>query len=93
MALFFMVALQSSAPLVEIAIRNKVAGADCYQIESGKWILDLPRLSTSKEVSDLLGLSEVPTASHVVVSIRGYFGRAQPDLWEWLAARASRVNA
>lgn len=90
MALFFVVALQTSTPAVEAAIVSKIPATDLYKIESGKWIID-SALSTSKEVSDSLGLSA--TASHFVVPVRGYFGRAQPDLWEWLAAKTSKTHA
>ena len=57
-----------------------------YKIESGKWIVD-SALTTARELSTDLGLRE--TQTHVVFSIRGYSGRAQPDLWEWLAAKAT----
>jgi hypothetical protein len=90
MALFFLAALRESAPVVDLAVQAKVQSADCYQIESGKWIIDAG-LSTSKDLSDFLMLT--PTTSHFVVPIRGYFGRAQPDLWEWLAAKMAKVNA
>jgi hypothetical protein len=90
MALFFVVALQSSTQAVENAITSKIPATDLYKLEAGKWMID-SGLSTSKEVSDSLGLTA--NASHFIVPVRGYFGRAQPDLWEWLAAKTSKTHA
>jgi hypothetical protein len=86
MALFFLVALQNSATAVETVLSSKIAAGSLYQIESGKWIVDSPA-TTSKDLSDSLGIT--PTAAFFVVPVRGYFGRAQPDLWEWLAAKTA----
>ena len=86
MALFFLVALQDSAPAIEVALSAKIAPGSLYTIESGKWIVDSPA-TTSKALSDSLGITD--TLSFFVVSVRGYFGRAQPDLWEWLAAKTA----
>jgi hypothetical protein len=90
MALFLVVALGTAAPIVDQQIPARVEPAEYYKIESGKWIANV-NLATSKEVSDFLGITA--TALHLVVPVRGYFGRAQPDLWEWLAAKTSKANA
>jgi len=90
MALFLVVALQSSTPSVDLAVPLKFPATDFYKIEDGKWIVE-SSLATSKELSEFLGLTS--TATHFVVPVRGYFGRAQPDLWEWLAAKTSKANA
>jgi hypothetical protein len=84
MALFFLVALKDSAPAVGTAISTKIAAGSVYEIESGKWIIDSPA-TTSKDMADSLGLTDTP---YFIVPVRGYFGRAQPDLWEWLAAKS-----
>jgi hypothetical protein len=86
MALFFLVALQSSAPEIQTALSTKIAPGSLYLIESGKWIVESPA-TTSKDLSDSLGIAD--TLSFLVVPVRGYFGRAQPDLWEWLAAKTA----
>ena len=84
MALFFLVALQDSAPAVEAAVSSKIASGSVYAIESGKWIVDSPA-TTSKALADSLEITDA--APFFIVPVRGYFGRAQPDLWEWLAAK------
>ena len=91
MALFLIVALEASAPDVDVAVRSKIPPEDAYQVESGKWVIDVSQ-STAKAVSNALGLSE--DASHLTLPVRAYFGRAKPDLWEWLAAKlAAKSNA
>lgn len=90
MALFLVVALQSSDHVIEAAITAKIVQKDdIYRLESGKWIVDVG-VATSKDLSDFLGITL--TATHFVVPVRGYFGRAQPDLWEWLAAKSVKAN-
>jgi hypothetical protein len=90
MALFFVVALQNTDPVVDMAVSTKFTPADFFKMESGKWIVDAP-VATSKELSDFLALTDSTT--HFVVPVRGYFGRSQPALWEWLAAKTSKANA
>lgn len=92
MALYFLVALQNSASAFEAALSSKIEAANLYTIEEGKWIVESPAM-TSKEFADSLGVVAAES-SFVVVPITGYFGRAQPDLWEWLAAKiAAKVAA
>lgn len=91
MALFFVAALQDSSPAVDTAVQLKIPASDAYEIESGKWIVDMS-LSTSKDLSEFLGLAAA--VRHFILPVRGYYGRSQPDLWEWLAAKSSpKANA
>jgi hypothetical protein len=85
MALFAVIALKESASGVDEAV-GRLPETNRYKIESGKWIVDSD-LTTAREVSTALGLRE--TQTHLVLSIRGYSGRSQPDLWEWLAAKSA----
>jgi hypothetical protein len=85
MALYFLVALQDSAPAFKEALSSKIEAANLYTIEEGKWIVESPAV-TSKDFADSLGA--VTTQSpFIVVPVTAYFGRTQPDLWEWLAAK------
>jgi hypothetical protein len=86
MPLFFMVALQNSTTAIEAVLTSKIAVGSLYTIESGKWIIDSPA-TTSKDLADSLGITS--TLPFFTVPVRGYFGRAQPDLWEWLAAKTA----
>ena len=85
MALFFLVALKNSDSAVREMISAKIAAGSIYEIESGKWIIDSPA-TTSKDLAESIGLIDTP---FFIVPVRGYFGRAQPDLWEWLAAKST----
>jgi hypothetical protein len=62
-----------------------IGTANLYTLEDGKWIVESPAI-TSKDFTDSLGVI-TPEASFFVVPVTGYFGRAKPDLWEWLAAK------
>jgi hypothetical protein len=85
MALYFLVALQDSAPAFQAVLSSKFEAASLYTIEDGKWIVESPAM-TSKAFAESLG-AVATESSFIVVPVTGYFGRAQPDLWEWLAAK------
>jgi hypothetical protein len=92
MALYLIVALGNSAPVIDAAVAQKM-GASAYKIENGKWVAH-STAQTSKEVSDAIGISSdnpatAMVASAVVVAVRGYYGRAPNTLWEWMAANYS----
>jgi hypothetical protein len=90
MALFFLVSLASSAPAFGAELSSKIAPGSLYTIEDGKWIVESPA-TTSKDLADSLQVTV--TESFFVVPVTGYFGRAQPDLWEWLAAKMAAKAA
>lgn len=95
MALFVVLALKNSDALVEASIIEKFP-AESYKIEDGKWLISADNM-TAKQLSDRLGITDKPvsttTTQGAVFAIGGYFGRAQPDLWEWMAAKAIKANA
>jgi hypothetical protein len=94
MALFFLVALGDSAPVLQTALSSKIPQESLYPIEPDKldkWIVE-SSATTSKELSDSLKLPDA--VSYFIVPVTGYFGLARPDLWEWLAAKiAGKVAA
>ena len=89
MTLFIILALTDSEALVDTAVAQGFPD-DSYNIEPGKWIVS-GGLATTNQVYDKLELSE--KAPHLILSIKGYYGRARPDLWEWLAAQSGKVDA
>ena len=89
MGLFAVIALKDNASAVDEAVSSKMPADKVYKIESGKWAVNAD-VTTARELSAKLGLRESYT--HVVWSVRGYSGRAQPDLWEWLAAQSEKAN-
>ena len=88
MALFAVFALKNSNDAVDHAV-GQIYPDSSYKIESGKWIVTAD-VTTAKELGIKLGLRE--TVSHITFPIRGYSGRAQPDLWEWMAAQSDKAN-
>jgi hypothetical protein len=57
-------------------------GNDSYCLENGDWLLSYS--GTSKQLSDELGITEDNHGTAVVLNFAGYWGRANPDIWEWL---------
>ncbi|MEW6598038.1 MAG: hypothetical protein AB1429_11150 [Pseudomonadota bacterium] len=68
------------------AVREKVKEGfkdSFYELRSDTWIVDAP--ATSNEIADRVGIRGEPNVgTGLVVSINGYSGRAENDLWEWL---------
>jgi len=88
MATYLIIALLETSNAVDTAVQQKFAPTDSHKIEDGKWLIASPSI-TSKEVADNLQIPD--NASFIVTPIRGYYGRARSDIWEWLAAK-SKVN-
>jgi hypothetical protein len=89
MALFVVIALQNSNDDVDQSVTINFTSDVYYRIESGKWVINA-NVTTARELSDKLGIRE--KAAHLVMPVKGYSGRAQPDLWEWLAAQSEKIN-
>jgi hypothetical protein len=89
MPLFLVVALQTSAPAIDAAVASHFSD-DAYKIEPGIWAINAD-VTTGKELSVKLGIRE--TQNHIIIPMRTYFGRAKPDLWEWLSAQSAKVDA
>jgi hypothetical protein len=95
MALFFVTALHDPQATIEAAIMQRFPN-DYYKLTADKWFVSADSV-TAKQMSDVIGLTDKPSvpgnATGIVISVGGYFGRAQPDLWEWIAAKANKSNA
>jgi hypothetical protein len=58
-----------------------------YPLAHGQWLLAAPG-KTTKEISEQLGFSADPSiASAIVIAFTNYYGRANPQIWEWIATR------
>jgi hypothetical protein len=86
MATYILMALGPSASAVDAAVESAISAEDRLSLEAGKWLLT-SSLATSREVSDMIGISD--STLFIICPIRGYFGRTRPDVWEWLAAKSS----
>lgn len=60
---------------------------DFLALNSSAWLVSATSL-TAKDISDKLGLSEGTLgALGVVITLGGYFGRAEANVWEWISAK------
>jgi hypothetical protein len=89
MATYILIALGSSPSVLDALVEAKIPKDDRHQVEAGKWLISSSSV-TSKDLSDTLGIGDATT--YLICPIRGYFGRAKPDIWEWLAAK-TKANA
>ena len=55
-----------------------------YQLTNGETLIAFK--GTSKELSDLLKISDGTNGPAIVAAISSYFGRAPTDIWEWVSA-------
>lgn len=81
MANFIVIPLSKENQLLNELIPEKF-GKDSYQLANGDWLLSYS--GTSKQLSDEIGISDDDKANAIVLSFAGYWGRATPDVWEWL---------
>ncbi|MGD0011362.1 MAG: hypothetical protein ABSE93_22835 [Terriglobia bacterium] len=58
---------------------------DYYPLVSGQWLV--VTTEGPKEFCDKLGITNGTTGSAVVVAFTNYFGRANPNIWEWITAK------
>lgn len=84
----FVVLAQNNFDQIGAAIKEKYP--DNYSLASGQWLLAVPG-KTTKEISDALGITgvEPPSGigSAIIVAFDSYFGRANPQIWEWIRSR------
>lgn len=59
---------------------------DYLQISDDQWLISADM--TPKEVSDKVGITGGDNGSAIIFSMRGYYGRAPTDVWEWIKVKA-----
>jgi hypothetical protein len=62
------------------------------KVAEGEWLLVAPSSSTTKEISDILGITDNSVSQAIVVSTAGYFGRASVSIWEWIATKTGATS-
>lgn len=67
------------------ALRQFIATGDAYRVSTSTWAVSYA--GTTKDLSDVLGISEGTPSDGVVFSITSYWGRATKDVWEWLSGK------
>jgi hypothetical protein len=66
-------------------IESTIPHGDYLFLASNSWLVSYS--GTSKELAENLGISPSEgndTTPGIVVAITSYWGRATPDVWEWL---------
>ena len=54
------------------------------KVGPGQWLV--ASQGTANDVSNALGITDGKNGTGIVVSISGYFGRANTNIWEWIKA-------
>jgi len=81
----FMVVPQADSSKIVAAAVAKYPD-DYYPLAHGAFLV-AAQGKTTKGISDELGISGGDNGSAVVVAVSSYFGRANPQIWEWMKAK------
>jgi len=86
-ALFAIFAVANAAAL-ELRLNNATPWLH-LKVGEGQWLVVAPAATTTKEISDRLGITvENPVVSNgIVVRVESYFGRNPQSVWEWITAK------
>jgi hypothetical protein len=86
-ALFAIISVSSSAAL-ELRLQS-LSHWPSIKIAEGQWLLVASSGTTSKEISDSLGITGNPAAisNGIVLRVESYFGRNPPSTWDWIRAK------
>jgi hypothetical protein len=58
------------------------------KVGHAQWLLVAPVSTTTKEVSDRLGITGEPAVSTgIVARVENYYGRNSPSIWEWVSTK------
>jgi hypothetical protein len=88
----FAVLGQSNFEKIEAAIKSKYPN-DYLLLSPGQWLI-VAGGTTTKEISDLLGITSGEVGNAVVLGgTGGYYGRSTPGIWEWLKSRLGAPHA
>ena len=88
---FFVTALKESKDVIKEAVEREYAQS-LYVVAPDKWFVSTSEEVTARQVATKLGIIKSEGVSGLVLSVGGYSGRAQPDMWEWLAAQSGKTN-
>lgn len=81
MSIFYISAFDG-ADLTKRALEEK--SLPHIQAHDNQWVVSYK--GTSKELSDLIGISTSNGQAGIVVTMSGYYGLAPNDIWEFIAA-------
>jgi len=81
MASFVLIPTDPDNADLDEALRAQFGNA-AYRLPRGEWLVSYE--GTSKQLTDMLGISEGKLGTVVALNFSGYWGRASKDIWEWL---------
>jgi hypothetical protein len=70
----------SIGPIIEARFRGSF-----IQAWQGQWFVSTT--GTTKEISDKLNVGDPTVGTVIIVAVANYWGRANPEVWEWLKSR------
>jgi hypothetical protein len=71
------------------ALQAAIEGAfpdDHIQLQNDEWLISADM--TPEELSRRIGIKEGENGSAIIFSMRGYYGRAPSDVWDWIKTKA-----
>ncbi len=83
--LFAIFAVTDAAAL-EIRLQT-IAPWLAWKAAEGQWLIIAPQATTTKELSDRLGITDGSVSGGIVVRVENYYGRASTSVWEWVATK------
>jgi hypothetical protein len=88
-ALFAIFAVPDTATAAAVEARLQTISPWLFlKVGTGEWLVIAPTATTTKELSDRIGLGTVdPVGSGIVLRTEGYFGRTSKSTWEWIATK------
>ncbi len=88
----FAILAQSNPEKIEGALSVQYPNS-YFILFPGQWLL-VAGGKTAKEVSDDLGITTGATGAAVIIAGTGsYYGRGNPQIWEWLKASLGAAGA
>jgi hypothetical protein len=57
-----------------------------FQVSTYHWLI-VAGGTTAREVAEKLGINDRSAGSGIVYSVSNYWGRANPQVWEWIRAK------
>ncbi len=87
MAIFQVTPLAGNAGAIGAALANAEPKLDFYKIAADSWLVSFH--GTVKELCEIIGVGDVPRldGAALVVRTNAFYGRADNDMWEWMASR------
>jgi hypothetical protein len=80
-----------SAPSSNMKIGPAIAGLfpnDHLQAWQGQWFVSAS--GTAHEIAMKLNVAEGAVGTVIVLSVSNYWGRANPEVWEWLKSKLEK---